>query len=122
MGGAVTQLQGLDEELDVDEPAASELHVTPSRGLLAKLELHASAHLSNLLGLAGRQRRAVDETLEQAPQPPAEGGIAEHQARPRQRLPLPQIAVLGVVTLGRGQARGEPAALAAGAEPKIDGK
>ena len=61
--GAVDELQRLGQELDVDQAAAAELHVPAARRLLAQLDLHARAHLADLLeralAAAARRRRAA---------------------------------------------------------------
>ena len=49
MLGAVDELQRLRQELDVDQTAAAELHVPAAGRLLAQLDLHARAHLADLL-------------------------------------------------------------------------
>src|SRR5262249_51489485 len=108
---AVPELERLGQELDVDETARAVLHVTPTGRLLAQLDLHALAHLRDGLDLAAVERRAVDDATQEPADAAAQRAIAEDQARARERLPLPQITILRVVALGRGEARGEPAAL-----------
>src|SRR4029453_8721191 len=117
---AVHELERLDEELDVDEPATPVLHVDATARLLAELPLHPRPNLGDLLERRPRQRIAVDEPAERGARAPAEGTVAEDQPRARQRLPLPQITVLQIVLLERGDARAEAPPLAAGPEPQVD--
>src|SRR5438034_834219 len=117
---AVHELERLDEELDVDEPAAPVLHVDAAARLLAELALHPRAHLDDLLERRPRQGVAVDEPVERGARAPGERAVAENQARARQRLPLPQVAVLQIVLLERRDARGEAAPFAAGPQAQVD--
>src|SRR5882724_8207697 len=103
----VHELERLGEEFDVDEPAAPVLHVDAAARLLTELSLHPRVHLGDLLERSARQGLAVDEPAERGARAPGERAVAENQARARQRLPLPQVAVLQIVPLERGDARGE---------------
>src|SRR2546428_665444 len=105
MRGAVNELQRLDQELDVHEPAAAQLHVPPPPRLLTQLDLHAPAHVADLLERPGRQRRTVDESAEGGAHAPRQGPIAQEQPRARQALPLPEVPVLLIVPFERVRAR-----------------
>ena len=122
MAVTVGELERLDEELHVHEPAAPVLHVDAAPRLPAELALHPRAYLRDLLERRVRQRIAVDEPAERRAHAPGQGAVAEHQPRAGQRLPLPQVAMLQIVLLERGDARGEPTPLAAGPEAQVDRK
>src|SRR3989442_387383 len=68
------------------------------------------------------ERRAERVPADQRTNAPGQAAVAPADPRPRERLALPEVAVLGIVPLGGGDARGEAAALAARANPQVDRK
>ena len=96
--GAVHELQRLGQELHVDQAAAAELDVPAAGRLLAQLDspcVCAPPRIS--LRRALGQRRAIHEPPERRPHPAAESSVAEDEPGPRQRLTLPEIAVVLIV-------------------------
>src|SRR5215470_18308290 len=122
MLGAVLELEGLDEELRVDQAAAAELHVQAPRRLLAELELHPRPHLRDLLRPLRPERRAERVLADHRTNASGQAGVAPADPGAREGLALPEVPVLGIVPLRSGHARGEAAALAARTKPKIDRK
>ena len=72
---------------------------------------------------APRQRRSRTRTRG-APRPSRRrpAPVAQYEARARERSGAPRVAPFPVVALRGRQARREPAALAAGAQPQVDGE
>src|SRR5439155_161812 len=71
---------------------------------------------------AGRPRRPVPGPAQRGAHARREPRAPQDEPRARERLPLPEVAVLRIVALERGDARREAAPLAAGPEPEVHGE
>src|SRR5262245_19137920 len=117
---AVEHLQGLCDELHVDQTTASEFHMEPSRAFLAELFLHAVSLAAHIREIGREGSRSVYERVEPVCGCPTGTRIPADQPGARQRLPFPRVRPLEIVLLDRVEAGREAATLRSWTEAEID--
>ena len=121
VGAPVHQLQELDGELDVPQPAGAELQLAPGLPGGQRL-LHPAAHGLGVLDEVLAARRLPDQRGERIGVGLAEGHIARHRPGLEQRLELPGLRPALVVSPVAGQGADQRALTALGPEVRVDGE
>ena len=119
VGPAVDELEQLDRELDVPEPARAELELT--LGVVGgDVVDHPAAHRLGVLDEPVPLDRAPHHRLDHGDVLPAELEIAGDSARLEQSLELPGAGPPLVVALVAGEGAGQRAGLALGPQRRVD--
>ena len=94
MARAVRQLEDLDEELHVDQPAGAELQVNASRPFPPELPLHPEPDVVDLGALRVREPGTEDARPPEGHEAACEPGVAQDRPGADERLPLYQLLPL----------------------------
>src|SRR5262249_24413046 len=114
---AVEELKRLNQELDLSNAAAPQLHVAAAlfRQVAVDLPLHSSHRVDD----ARVHARSVDDTARQLHEAGADALVAGADATLEQGLPLPQLGALGVVRAVAGEREHHRAHAAFRPKPQI---